>query len=63
MKMKHTDVPVLYIAFARPEYARQSFNAIKAAKPKKFYFIRTKVEKGMEMKLSAMSKLDPCLKK
>lgn len=29
--MKHTDVPVLYIAFARPEYARQSFNAIKAA--------------------------------
>lgn len=29
MKMKHTDVPVLYIAFARPEYARQSFNAIK----------------------------------
>lgn len=39
----------LFIAFARPEYARKSFNAIKAAKPKKFYFIRIKVEKDMVM--------------
>jgi hypothetical protein bacD2_18352 len=46
MKMKHTDVPVLYIAFARPEYARQSFNAIKAAKPKKFYFYSNKGREG-----------------
>lgn len=32
------NTPVLYIAFARPEYARQSFDAIKAARPKKLYF-------------------------
>lgn len=32
------ETPVLYIAYARPEYARQSFDAIKAAKPKKLYF-------------------------
>jgi len=44
--MKQTDVPVLYIAFARPEYARQSFNAIKAAKPKKFYFYSNKGREG-----------------
>lgn len=44
--MKQTDVPVLYIAFARPEYARKSFNAIKAAKPKKFYFYSNKGREG-----------------
>ena len=32
------ETPVLYIAYARPEYARQSFDAIKAVKPKKLYF-------------------------
>lgn len=34
--------PVLYITFARPEYARQSFDAIKKAKPKKLYFYSNK---------------------
>lgn len=34
--------PVLYITFARPEYASQSFAAIKAAKPKKLYFYSNK---------------------
>lgn len=34
--------PVLYITFARPEYARQSFEAIKKAKPKKLYFYSNK---------------------
>lgn len=32
------NTPILYIAYARPEYARQSFDAIKAAQPKKLYF-------------------------
>lgn len=32
------NTPVLFICFARPNYARQTFNAIKAAKPKNFYF-------------------------
>lgn len=36
----------LFIAFARPEYARKSFNAIKAAKPKKFYFYSNKGREG-----------------
>jgi hypothetical protein len=36
------EYPVLYMTFARPEYARQSFNAIKKAKPKKLYFYSNK---------------------
>lgn len=36
------DTPVLYITFARPEYASQSFAAIKKAKPKKLYFYSNK---------------------
>lgn len=36
------EVPVLMIAFGRVEYARQTFEAIKAAKPKKFYFYTNK---------------------
>lgn len=36
------ETPVLYITFARPEYASQSFAAIKAAKPKKLYFYSNK---------------------
>lgn len=49
--MKHTKVPVLFITFARPEYARKSFNAIKNAKPKKLYFYSNKarVEKKDEV--------------
>lgn len=34
--------PVLYITFARPEVARQSFDAIKKAKPSKLYFYSNK---------------------
>ena len=36
------DTPVLYITFARPEYASQSFAAIKKAQPKKLYFYSNK---------------------
>lgn len=36
------NTPVLFIAFARPEYASQSFNAIKKARPKKLYFYSNK---------------------
>lgn len=43
--MKQVNVPILYIAFARPEYARQSFDAIKAVKPKKLYFYSNKGRK------------------
>lgn len=34
--------PVLFITFARPEYASQSFAAIKKAQPKKLYFYSNK---------------------
>ena len=40
--MNMVETPVLYITFARPEYASQSFAAIKAAKPKKLYFYSNK---------------------
>lgn len=36
------ETPVLYITFARPEYACHSFAAIKKAKPKKLYFYSNK---------------------
>ena len=36
------ETPVLYITFARPEYASQSFAAIKKAQPKKMYFYSNK---------------------
>ena len=36
------NTPVLYITFARPEYASQSFAAIKKAKPRKLYFYSNK---------------------
>jgi len=36
------DIAVLFATFARPDYARQTFNAIKKAKPKKFYFYSNK---------------------
>lgn len=34
----NNDAAVLLIAFGRPEYARKTFEAIKASKPSKFYF-------------------------
>lgn len=36
------NTPVLYITFARPEYASRSFAAIKKAQPKKLYFYSNK---------------------
>lgn len=36
------EVPVLYITFCRPEYARHSFDAIKKAQPRKLYFYSNK---------------------
>lgn len=36
------NTPVLFETFARPEYARQSFDAIKVAKPKVLYFYSNK---------------------
>lgn len=36
------NTPVLFITFARPEYASQSFAQIKAAKPRKLYFYSNK---------------------
>lgn len=36
------EVPVLYITFCRPEYARHSFDAIKRAQPRKLYFYSNK---------------------
>lgn len=44
--MKQVNIPVLYITFARPDYARQSFDAIKAVKPKKLYFYSNKGREG-----------------
>lgn len=36
------ETPVLYMTFARPDYARQTWNAIKAAKPRTLYFYSNK---------------------
>ena len=36
------NTPVLYITFVRPEYASQSFSAIKKAQPRKLYFYSNK---------------------
>ena len=36
------EVPVLYITFCRPDYARRSFDAIKKAQPRKLYFYSNK---------------------
>lgn len=36
------NTPVLFITFARPEYARKTFEAIKEAKPTKLYFYSNK---------------------
>ena len=45
------DIPVLFICFARPEYARRTFEAIKKNKPHKLYFYSNKgrEEYGDEM--------------
>lgn len=36
------DTPVLFITFVRPDYARQTWDGIKAAKPKTLYFYSNK---------------------
>lgn len=36
------NTPILYITFARSEYARKTFDAIKLAKPKRLYFYSNK---------------------
>ena len=36
------NTPVLYMTFSRPDYARRTFDAIKAAKPKILYFYSNK---------------------
>lgn len=36
------NTPILFITFARPEYARKSFAAIKEAQPRKLYFYNNK---------------------
>ena len=46
--MKVTSAPVLFITFARPEYARRSFKAIKSAAPKKLYFYSNKARDGFQ---------------
>lgn len=40
--MYQTSVPVLFITFARPDYARQTFEGIKKAKPSILYFYSNK---------------------
>jgi hypothetical protein len=40
--LPENNVPVLIITFARPEYARQVFEQVKKAKPKKLYFYNNK---------------------
>ena len=42
------DIPVLYFPFSRPQYARKTFEAIKKAKPKKFYFYCDKAREAFE---------------
>ena len=36
------ETPVLFITFVRPDYARQTWEGIKAAKPKTLYFYSNK---------------------
>ncbi|NOU48459.1 MAG: hypothetical protein HOO86_15575 [Bacteroidales bacterium] len=49
--MKSIDTPVLFITFARPDYARKSFEAIKQAKPKNLYFYNNKGREDNENEL------------
>lgn len=37
-----SEIPVLFVTFSRPEYARLTFNAIRNARPRKFYFYSNK---------------------
>lgn len=56
------NIPVLYIAFARPEYASKSFNAIRFAKPKKLYFYSNKGRKDHDDELQRNNQVRLMLK-
>ncbi|NMC98472.1 MAG: hypothetical protein GYA62_01935 [Bacteroidales bacterium] len=43
-----SDISVLFFPFSRPLYARQTFDAIKKVKPKKFYFYCDKAREGKD---------------
>lgn len=45
------DIPVLFLPFARPHYARLVFDSIKKAKPKKLYFYSDKAREGYDEEL------------
>ena len=45
------ETPVLFITFARPDYARQTWDGIKAAKPQTLYFYSNKALKKKKEKL------------
>ena len=47
----YTESAVLFITFARPEYAEQSFNAICMAKPRYLYFYNNAPRKEMKMSI------------
>jgi hypothetical protein len=40
------ETPVLFVTFARPEYARETFSGIKKARPKKLYFYSDKAREN-----------------
>lgn len=40
------DIPVLFLPFSRPKYARKVFEVIKKVRPKKFYFYCDKAREG-----------------
>lgn len=46
------DIPVLFFPFVRPEYAKQTFDAIKKAQPKRFYFYCDKAREGNQEEIN-----------
>jgi hypothetical protein len=66
--MKSINTPILFITFARPDYARKSFEAIRLVKPKTLYFYNNKGRENNEDELklnegvrSLINKVDwPC---
>jgi hypothetical protein len=55
--MKNLDIPVLFIPFARPEYARKTFDAIKAAKPRRLYVYLDKGREGFPEEIRRNSEI------
>ena len=56
------DLPVLFITFARPDYARQTFDAIKRAKPQKLYFYSNKARTDHEDEVKRNEKVRSFIK-